>query len=345
MTLRSLVAVALFAPSAALAQYTPPIRVDAQAGYNGGAITSPALVPDGTAAAPGVAYSAAANWGFFRDASTGINVAISGNGSLALSGGGVYYPSDSTLRWTGTAKTTGAVGGSVDTTISRPAAGVVRISTVDATTPGVLQFGNATLVDTNATDGAVRIRNAAATLARTITVITGSELDLGSGNARITGDFNVRGSSSVLLGNDNAFAISYAGNNYSTIGVNTGNPLVIIQKADTGTNWSHADTGHPAVYVQSEDAAQVNDYVRIQHDATDGFVQAGNGYLTLGGGSGVKMDGTSYIEFTRQGAGAPTAGDCDADAERTRLYLDTTNHRVYVCNGASRAWDYVDLTN
>jgi hypothetical protein len=44
-------------------------------------------------------------------------------------------------------------------------------------------------------------------------------------------------------------------------------------------------------------------------------------------------------------AGAPAAGLCDADAERGRMIIDTTNNRLYVCNGATRGWDYVLLTN
>jgi len=44
-------------------------------------------------------------------------------------------------------------------------------------------------------------------------------------------------------------------------------------------------------------------------------------------------------------AGAPNASDCDTDAERGRLFIETTNNYLYVCNGAVRGWDYVALTN
>ncbi len=82
--------------------------------------------------------------------------------------------------------------------------------------------------------------------------------------------------------------------------------------------------------------------------------------LVIGGISGVGIDedtdipsGTSffvpansgYLQFTMNNAGAPTPSDCDQDNERGRLYIDTTNNRLYVCNGALRNWDYAVLTN
>lgn len=53
---------------------------------------------------------------------------------------------------------------------------------------------------------------------------------------------------------------------------------------------------------------------------------------------------SGYVRFSKTSTGAPTAGDCDNDAERGRLVIDTSNNRLYICNGASRAWDYVGLT-
>jgi len=51
-----------------------------------------------------------------------------------------------------------------------------------------------------------------------------------------------------------------------------------------------------------------------------------------------------YIQMNAND-GAPAAGDCDADAERGRMILDYTNNRLYICNGATRGWDYMGLTN
>lgn len=52
-----------------------------------------------------------------------------------------------------------------------------------------------------------------------------------------------------------------------------------------------------------------------------------------------------YLEAECVNAGAPAAGDCDADGERGRICTDSTNNRLYFCNGATRGWDYIPLTD
>jgi hypothetical protein len=52
-----------------------------------------------------------------------------------------------------------------------------------------------------------------------------------------------------------------------------------------------------------------------------------------------------YLQFKKTSAGAPTSSDCDSNDERGRLSIDTSNNRLYICNGASRAWDYITLTD
>jgi len=52
-----------------------------------------------------------------------------------------------------------------------------------------------------------------------------------------------------------------------------------------------------------------------------------------------------YAQFEDNNAGPPPAADCDADSERGRMSIDTANNRLYICNGASRGWDYIALTN
>ncbi|HUL99376.1 MAG TPA: hypothetical protein VLU24_08165 [Mycobacterium sp.] len=41
--------------------------------------------------------------------------------------------------------------------------------------------------------------------------------------------------------------------------------------------------------------------------------------------------------------GPPDASTCVVDADRGRCAIDRTNSRLYVCNGASRGWDYIGL--
>ena len=52
-----------------------------------------------------------------------------------------------------------------------------------------------------------------------------------------------------------------------------------------------------------------------------------------------------YLQAEDNNAGAPPSADCDADAERGRISIDTTNNRLYICNGATRGWDYAALTD
>lgn len=76
----------------------------------------------------------------------------------------------------------------------------------------------------------------------------------------------------------------------------------------------------------------------IQESGGNVMVQATNTEVRIGGGGG-------YVAFAKQGAGAPTAADCDNDAEVNRLYRDTTSNRLYICAGATRGWDYTALTD
>lgn len=77
------------------------------------------------------------------------------------------------------------------------------------------------------------------------------------------------------------------------------------------------------------------------------------GNLVLGGTSIPAVTGATslfvpdgkYGQFQNNDAGAPPSVDCDQDIERGRFSIDTTNNRLYVCNGAARGWDYVALTN
>jgi hypothetical protein len=79
---------------------------------------------------------------------------------------------------------------------------------------------------------------------------------------------------------------------------------------------------------------------------------AANTLVLSAGGAGATLTtaefGTASTVYLRTGvaaAGAPTATDCDNDAEIGRTAVDTTNERYYVCNGAARGWDYVALTD
>jgi len=58
--------------------------------------------------------------------------------------------------------------------------------------------------------------------------------------------------------------------------------------------------------------------------------------------SSLQVKGYTQIDSR---SSSPPGADCDSDAERGRMILDYTNSRLYVCNGLSRGWDYLGLTN
>jgi hypothetical protein len=82
--------------------------------------------------------------------------------------------------------------------------------------------------------------------------------------------------------------------------------------------------------------------------STSGGVNIGSTLNVTGltnANGGLNVPDGNYAQLADNNAGAPAAADCDADNERGRISIDTTNNRLYVCNGATRGWDYIALTN
>lgn len=80
----------------------------------------------------------------------------------------------------------------------------------------------------------------------------------------------------------------------------------------------------------------------------------GSGVIVLDGNVGIgttnppsalTVGSSGYFQFAKSVAAVPAATDCDADSERGRIVLRTDNNRLYICNGATRGWDYVGLNN
>ncbi len=94
-------------------------------------------------------------------------------------------------------------------------------------------------------------------------------------------------------------------------------------------------------------------FVSTIASGSNGFSVSTGARYDMGGGTddylvgdGTAVTTTGYgVGGQKSGAGAPTAGDCDAAAEKGRFYHDTTNNRLYFCAGATRLWDYVTLTD
>ena len=82
-----------------------------------------------------------------------------------------------------------------------------------------------------------------------------------------------------------------------------------------------------------------------------------NVYFHFDANGGIRVAGTDppvstlhvpqgkYFQAEQNTAGPPPSGDCDSDTKMGRLSIDTTDHRLYVCAGASRGWDYAPLTD
>ena len=98
------------------------------------------------------------------------------------------------------------------------------------------------------------------------------------------------------------------------------------------------------LYVEDSTAA-TNNWAVYTAGTTKSYFGGNVGIGTTGPQSALHVPDGKYVQAEDNNAGAPPAGDCDADAERGRLSIDTTNNRLYVCNGATRGWDYVALTD
>lgn len=104
----------------------------------------------------------------------------------------------------------------------------------------------------------------------------------------------------------------------------------------------------------------LNYFIYYNTTAANGFYVTGDGKVGIGvvspsnklevNGTGsvtgnFSVESTGYLQFKKSGAGTPDNADCDSDSERGRLYINTTGNVLNVCNGASRGWDSLPLTD
>lgn len=158
-----------------------------------------------------------------------------------------------------------------------------------------------------------------------------------------------------------------------------------INKATGGYMYSYIDNGGSAinqtgldVYSAVAGTGSVTDQVGIavfldgNPTKRFGFYMGGNGAATTANNNfGIYQEGANFInrfegkivvgtwtpqsslhisdgyyaQFEDNNAGPPPSADCNNNNERGRLSIDTTNNRLYICNGATRGWDYVTMTN
>lgn len=86
-------------------------------------------------------------------------------------------------------------------------------------------------------------------------------------------------------------------------------------------------------------------YGNVSAPANTLIVEGNVGVGTSAPGSQLTVGSNGYFQFQKTSKGRPPITDCDADAERGRMSIDTFGNRLYICNGASRGWDYTNLSN
>ncbi|MDD2805373.1 MAG: hypothetical protein PHV33_07445 [Elusimicrobiales bacterium] len=197
----------------------------------------------------------------------------------------------------------------------------------------------------------------------------------GAMNANITGDYNAALGNFALYGNTADYNTGLGHGTLETNSAGAWNTAV----GATAMNSGNGGSGNTAIGGDALRSASGSNNVAVGYQAGDS-ITSGSGNIVIGYNQDTSASGVSnemniggviygllstgkvgigtaapesalhvpdgmYAQFQDNNAGAPPAADCDADAERGRLSIDTTNNRLYICNGAARGWDYLALTD
>jgi len=158
---------------------------------------------------------------------------------------------------------------------------------------------------------------------------------------------NTTGANNVALGAD-----ALAANTTGSLNTALGN--VALLNITTGKSNVALGFGAGDTLTAGSDNILIGSEVEPPTPETNHFLNIGNTlYADLESGkvgigiatpqSTLHVPGSGYLQAEHSSEGAPPATDCDQDAERGRQSLDITRHRLYVCTGAQRGWDYVAL--
>lgn len=121
-----------------------------------------------------------------------------------------------------------------------------------------------------------------------------------------------------------------------------GTYLFGVRYGGSGEKFSVLREGTARVIATGSTGIVIKGSPDVASDTNEDLTLSGNGT-----GDVVVADG-DYLRVGDNNAGAPAAGDCNGtngDTNRGRISIDTTNNRLYVCNGITRQWDYVALTD
>jgi len=125
-----------------------------------------------------------------------------------------------------------------------------------------------------------------------------------------------------------------------------------ISSIESGGKYMRFTTDNTIVaQFSSMNGAQFYEPLKLSSNAyisqTSGLANSLNGATTFSATTTFSTDAVmsnAYLQID-DNAGIPDAGDCDNDSEVGRMVVDTTNERLYICNGATRGWDYTALTD
>jgi hypothetical protein len=174
------------------------------------------------------------------------------------------------------------------------------------------------------TGSSASISNLFGTLSEAKTSVTGTGLSTAIGVVG-TGYAGTSGAT-------NEYATGVLGQSETNPG-NTGYSFYAQNRQSAPGVWSSTGGTQYGLYINQQDPDVTNYGVYEKTTGSNYF--AGN----------VEVASPSYFQFDKTSVGAPSATDCDADSERGRESIDTTNNRLYICNGALRGWDWITLNN
>jgi len=108
----------------------------------------------------------------------------------------------------------------------------------------------------------------------------------------------------------------------------TSRSLLIADKGDYTYDFSHAAESHPTIFLHSANQS-TTEYLKLQHNGTDGLIGTGTGKLTLQGANGNDLSTTNGVglQIPTSAASSPVAGS---------LYADTSNKTLKLHDGS--AW-------
>ena len=159
------------------------------------------------------------------------------------------------------------------------------------------------------------------------------------------GQRGTTGANNVALGSGANFYNQTGGNN-TIIGYQAGYGAALHNKSSNiliGYQAGYNETGSNKLYIENSNSATPLIWGDFSTDVVNFNGSVGIG--TTEPVSKLHVEDGNYAQFEDNNAGAPAVGDCDSDTERGRMSIDTTNNRLYICNGATRGWDYTALTD